>query len=279
MNGETEHGRKLAIARKILHNGNFARADPNAQQAIIDHLLANGLTQLDIDRLLQEARPRVHTNPEYGHEIVEIVEHVPVEEVVIEEPLTEVVIAEPVATEIVRETVVPAPKKVTTVVKTTKTVTRPKLVTRPPETKTIIEKTVSERTIRRPGLFRDEIGNNSADQEAVRTADSSLGYIGNIRHLSLNNDNFRRVVHTTKEQQLVVMSLKPREEIGMEVHDDTDQFLRIEEGAGVVITNGVKTEFVSGDAIMIPMGMQHNVIAGPRGAKLYTIYSPPHTKG
>ena len=102
------------------------------------------------------------------------------------------------------------------------------------------------------------------------------GYIVNIEEETKSNDNFRRVLNTAKNSQLVVMSLLPGEEIGMEVHE-LDQFIRIESGTARVILEGDEYE-VEGDwAVVIPAGTHHNVInRSPRDKlKLYTIYSPP----
>lgn len=104
-----------------------------------------------------------------------------------------------------------------------------------------------------------------------------VGYVGPIEDLTEDNSNFRQVIYTGTYCQLVVMSLKPGEEIGMEVHDTVDQFFRIEEGEGKVIMNGEETEFKEGDALIVPAGTQHNIInTGDEDLKLYTIYSPPN---
>jgi mannose-6-phosphate isomerase-like protein (cupin superfamily) len=101
------------------------------------------------------------------------------------------------------------------------------------------------------------------------------GYIGNIEAETLANGNFRKVIYTGKHSQLVVMSILPGEDIGMEVHD-VDQFLRIDEGSGVAILDGVETPVADGFAIVVPAGAQHNVKnTGAVAMKLYTVYSPP----
>jgi mannose-6-phosphate isomerase-like protein (cupin superfamily) len=108
------------------------------------------------------------------------------------------------------------------------------------------------------------------------------GYVGPIEKLTEDNTNFRQVIHTSGKQQLVVMSLLPGEDIGKEVHPDVDQFFRIEEGEGKVIMNGEETPFKSGDAIIVPAGVEHNVLNTSDSVtlKLYTIYSPPnHPEG
>ncbi len=106
------------------------------------------------------------------------------------------------------------------------------------------------------------------------------GYVDNIEKLTEDNGFFRQVLFTGQHQQLVVMSLLPNEEIGMEVHEITDQFLRIETGDGKLIMNGEEKIVKAGDAIIVPAGTQHNVIntSSSMPLKLYTVYSPPHHK-
>jgi len=101
-------------------------------------------------------------------------------------------------------------------------------------------------------------------------------YVGNIEDATKENENFRKVLYTAKNSQLVVMSLKPSEEIGEEVHT-LDQFIRIESGKGKAILDGVEHKIEDDFAIVIPAGMKHNVINTSSDApmKLYTIYSPP----
>lgn len=108
------------------------------------------------------------------------------------------------------------------------------------------------------------------------------GYIGNIEEKTERNDYFREVVFTGKHSQLVVMCLQPDEEIGMEVHNNVDQFFRIEDGEGKVVMNGEEHLIKDGDAIIVPAGTNHNVIntSGTEKLKLYTIYSPAnHPEG
>ena len=107
-----------------------------------------------------------------------------------------------------------------------------------------------------------------------------IGYVGNIEEVTLANNYFRKVIFTGIHSQLVVMSLQPNEDIGMEVHPNVDQFLRIEEGEGDVILNGEKHRIKDGDAIVVPAGTQHNVIntSSTQKLKLYTLYSPPNHK-
>jgi mannose-6-phosphate isomerase-like protein (cupin superfamily) len=106
------------------------------------------------------------------------------------------------------------------------------------------------------------------------------GYFTNIEKDTLENENFRKVLYTSKHSQLVLMSLKPKEEIGMEVHPDNDQFFRFEKGIGQVIIDGNEYNVSDGSAIVVPAGAEHNVIniSETEELKLYTIYSPPHHK-
>lgn len=106
------------------------------------------------------------------------------------------------------------------------------------------------------------------------------GYVGNIEEATLNNSNFRQVVFTGPHSQLVLMSLNPNEDIGMEVHSSVDQFFRIEKGEGKVIMNGEESLIRDGSAIVIPAGTEHNVIntSSDLHLKLYTIYTPPQHK-
>lgn len=104
------------------------------------------------------------------------------------------------------------------------------------------------------------------------------GYITNIEKATKENTNFRKVLYTGKNSQLVVMSLLPGEEIGMEVHT-LDQFLRFEVGTGKAILDGVTHDIVPEWAVVIPAGTNHNIInTGTEAMKLYTLYSPPEHK-
>ncbi|OGM05570.1 cupin [Candidatus Woesebacteria bacterium RIFCSPHIGHO2_01_FULL_39_32] len=108
------------------------------------------------------------------------------------------------------------------------------------------------------------------------------GYHANIEKLSLSNTNFRKVLFTAKYCQLVVMSLKPREEIGLEVHPKVDQFFRFEQGEGKVLIDGQELNVHQDDVVIIPAGSEHNIInsSEKEELKLYTIYSPPnHPEG
>jgi len=103
------------------------------------------------------------------------------------------------------------------------------------------------------------------------------GYSTSIEKETLSNSDFRRVLYTGKYSQLVLMSLKPMEEIGMETHDTVDQFFRFEEGEGKVIIDQTEYKVKDGDAVIVPSGAKHNVIntSNKQALKLYTIYSPP----
>lgn len=102
------------------------------------------------------------------------------------------------------------------------------------------------------------------------------GYVGDIEQATKENDNFRQVLYTAPNSQLVVMSLKPGEDIGEEVHE-LDQFFRFESGQGQVVLDGVTHEVKDDFAVVVPAGMKHNVINTSQNEplKLYTIYSPP----
>jgi len=86
------------------------------------------------------------------------------------------------------------------------------------------------------------------------------GYKNNIEGLTLENNNFRKVLYSGPHSQLVLMSLRPKEEIGMEVHEGNDQFFRFEKGQGKVIIDGNDYEVRDGDAVVVPAGAEHNVI-------------------
>lgn len=101
------------------------------------------------------------------------------------------------------------------------------------------------------------------------------GYLGNIEDLTKKNDFFREVLYTGEHTQLVLMSLKPGEEIGLEVHPDVDQFFRVDQGQGEVLIDGEKAEVSDGFAIIVPAGAEHNLVnTGQDDLKLYTLYSP-----
>ncbi len=106
------------------------------------------------------------------------------------------------------------------------------------------------------------------------------GFNTNIEKETLENTNFRKVLYTGHHSQLVLMSLKPNEEIGMEVHTENDQFFRIESGHGKCIIDGNSYDLIDGSVIIVPTGAEHNVIntSSTEDLKLYTIYSPAHHK-
>ncbi len=106
------------------------------------------------------------------------------------------------------------------------------------------------------------------------------GYVLNIEEKTLQNENFREVLYTAQHSQLVLMSLLPNEEIGMEVHEIVDQFIRIESGTGKAILNGEEHELSDGVAVIVPAGTKHNIIntSSDKKMKLYTVYSPAHHK-
>ncbi len=105
-------------------------------------------------------------------------------------------------------------------------------------------------------------------------------FIGNIEEITEENDNFRKVISTQMQSQLVVMSLLPNEDIGEEVHDTTDQFIRVEEGSGKAIIDGQEYDIEDDWAVIVPAGSRHNIIntSSEEKMKLYTIYSPAHHK-
>lgn len=105
-----------------------------------------------------------------------------------------------------------------------------------------------------------------------------IGYYGHIEELTQANTFFRQVLFTGPHSQLVLMTLQPSEEIGMEVHPDNDQFFRFESGQGKVIIAGTEYAVKDGDVAVVPAGQQHNVIniSTINPLRLYTVYSPAH---
>jgi mannose-6-phosphate isomerase-like protein (cupin superfamily) len=103
------------------------------------------------------------------------------------------------------------------------------------------------------------------------------GFVTDIETATTTNTDYRRVLYTGKYSQLVLMTLKPGEEIGEEVHDDVDQFFRFEEGEGAVVIDGARQTVKDGSGVIVPSGARHNVVNTSTTAelKLYTIYSPP----
>ncbi|MBP9711751.1 MAG: cupin domain-containing protein [Candidatus Pacebacteria bacterium] len=106
------------------------------------------------------------------------------------------------------------------------------------------------------------------------------GFHQNIEEETKSNDNFRKVLYTGKHSQLVLMALLPAQDIGLETHEDNDQFFRFEEGEGKVIIDEVEYLVKDGDAVVVPAGSKHNVIntSNEKSLKLYTLYTPPHHK-
>ena len=103
------------------------------------------------------------------------------------------------------------------------------------------------------------------------------GYVTDIERDTLENDDYRRVLFTGRNTQLVLMTLQPGDEIGLETHDEHDQFIRVEAGSGTVIMNGEKHALADGIAVVIPAGVEHNVAntSSTEPLRLYTLYSPP----
>ncbi|MDO9032227.1 MAG: cupin domain-containing protein [Hydrogenophaga sp.] len=102
------------------------------------------------------------------------------------------------------------------------------------------------------------------------------GYVQDIEAIAIQNEDFRQVLYTAKNCQLVVMALKPNEEIGAEVHK-LDQFFRVEQGTGEAVLDGVRTPLQAGYAVIVPAGAKHNIInTGTEPLKLYTLYAPPN---
>jgi mannose-6-phosphate isomerase-like protein (cupin superfamily) len=109
-----------------------------------------------------------------------------------------------------------------------------------------------------------------------------IGFVGNIEDQTLQNTDYRRVLFTGKMTQLVLMSIQPGDEIGMEVHEDHDQFIRVESGSGVAILNGERHQLSDGVAVVVPAGVEHNVVntSSDTPLQLYTLYAPPeHPEG
>lgn len=104
-----------------------------------------------------------------------------------------------------------------------------------------------------------------------------IGYVTNIESGILANEDYRRVLFTVRNTQLVLMTLQPGDEIGREIHEEHDQFIRVESGTGIVVLNGKEHRLGDGIAVVIPAGVEHNVIITSRDERLrlYTLYSPP----
>lgn len=107
------------------------------------------------------------------------------------------------------------------------------------------------------------------------------GFVADIEKLTEENSDFRRVLYTGKNLQLVLMAIEPGGEIGEEVHDDRDQFFRLEKGEGEVVIDGKHSKIKGDDAIIVPAGARHNIMnTGKESLRLYTLYGPPeHREG
>ena len=102
------------------------------------------------------------------------------------------------------------------------------------------------------------------------------GFVANIEQLTESNSDFRRVLYTGKNLQLVLMAIEPGEEIGEEIHEDRDQFFRVETGSGEVLIDGTRSKIAPDDGIIVPAGARHNIInTGDTPLRLYTLYAPP----
>ena len=122
---------------------------------------------------------------------------------------------------------------------------------------------------------------NSKNSKKMMPGNANMkGFNSNIEKDALENENFRKVLYTSKHLQLVLMSLKPGEDIGEETHPNIDQFFRFESGKGKCIINGNEYKVENGDVIVIPAGSKHNVINtdAVKELKMYTIYGPPNHK-
>jgi len=121
-------------------------------------------------------------------------------------------------------------------------------------------------------------GNLTEINKTLYIKNNMKGYHINIEKETAKNTDFRKVLYTAKNMQLVLMCLKPHEEIGRETHKFVDQFFRIESGNGKCILNGIEQKVGSGDVLIVPAGAKHNMINTTNNIdlKLYTIYSPPN---
>jgi mannose-6-phosphate isomerase-like protein (cupin superfamily) len=110
----------------------------------------------------------------------------------------------------------------------------------------------------------------------MRKAETMKGFVADIEELTEENSDFRRVIYTGNNLQLVLMAIQPGDEIGEEVHKDRDQFFRIEKGKGEVWIDGARSKIKRDDAILVPAGARHNIInTGEKPLRLYTLYAPP----
>jgi mannose-6-phosphate isomerase-like protein (cupin superfamily) len=125
-------------------------------------------------------------------------------------------------------------------------------------------------------LYYSPLTNNQYNQYKRKKQAMKTGFVQDIERLAISNMEFRKVLYTAQHCQLVVMALKPKEEIGMEVHK-LDQFFRVEEGSGEAVLDGARTAIRAGFAVIVPAGTQHNIInTGNVPLKLYTLYAPPN---
>lgn len=106
------------------------------------------------------------------------------------------------------------------------------------------------------------------------------GFVTAIEEATLENEDFRRVLYTAPHCQLVLMCIPAGTDIGEEVHEDGDQFIRIEEGEGKAVIDGAETTLTDGTVVIVPAGVRHNIIntSADEALKLYTLYAPPHHK-
>lgn len=121
-----------------------------------------------------------------------------------------------------------------------------------------------------------QVKSASAVAQTRKSPDLKKGFVGDIDRLTVTNENYRQVLYTGQHLQLVLMALKPGEEIGEEVHGSDDQFFRVEAGEGEMVINGAKHRVSAGFAILVPAGARHNLRnTGTKPLKLYTLYAPP----
>lgn len=116
--------------------------------------------------------------------------------------------------------------------------------------------------------------------KTTKNMEKVKGYTADIEKATIENKDFRKVLYTSKHMQLVLMALKPNEEIGEEIHEGNDQFFRFESGSGICTINGNIYKIKAGDVIIVPAGAKHNVINNDSSLvlKMYTIYTPPNHK-
>ena len=107
---------------------------------------------------------------------------------------------------------------------------------------------------------------------------SKTGFHTDIEKDTVDNKNYRKILFTGTHLQLGLMSIEPGKDVGKEVHPDTDQFFRVDGGSGEALIGGKRYPLKNGDVVVIPAGSEHNITAGEKGIKLYTIYAPPHHK-